>query len=212
MSNLTTPERLARLIESPRAQKMLAELDQDAEREFDAQRTAGVARIREARTRSEREVPKLRVRTDQARQAVLDADRALLAAQHAYGEAASAQANEGYASNSVIGKEEEALRSSAPEEALEFMRWTWTEFDRVRSSGVADLAASTGNPELGQLRRRSYFTNLPSLTAYVAELKAAREDVLRLIVTEPSRARIRQLVEELRQSLPTVHEELVHQG
>ena len=211
-TTIPTSSEVARLVRSPQAQKILAELDRDAERDLDATRTRAVTAITTAQTKSEQETPKLRANLEKARRAVDDAKKALLVAQAAHAEAYSAVLNASNRTTRALGEQQEILQATTPQEAVDFIRWTWVRFDEARTTGRVEATWRTGRRDLFEKIQHHAFGNVPSVTAYIAALKAAREEVLRLVVTEPSRAKIRDRIQQLRRNLPVISEEVVVEG
>ena len=177
---IPTAEKFAQLFESPRAQTLIAELNRDREQELDARRAATIAAIADVQSRAERELPKLRATVDDAQQAVRAAELVLVDARHRSSEAVNTALGASNASSREITEQQAVLQETAPDAAVEFMRWTWDEFDRARRTGETVSAGTTGNRQLFQKVQRRALTNMPSLTSYVEALRAAREEILRL--------------------------------
>lgn len=202
-------EQIEQLAESPLVQKAIAESERDRERALDEQRAADVAIIGKVHERRNREMPPLMEREAKAKQAVDDAETALLAAQRSWGEARTASIRLSNETERELRAAESRLTERAPDELSAFVRWTWDTFDVVRRTGVTETAGTTGNLLLGQRRRRTVITTMPSLKRYTEALRSAREEALRCNLTLATRADVRARIAELRQSLPAITEELV---
>jgi hypothetical protein len=209
---IPTKETIARLIETQHAQKLLTELERDAESELDAQRVAALATIREARARAQREIPALQARVVNRLDNWRAVQKQLLSAEAEHRRAARALTLASDDETSAVTKAEAELIETAPDAVTEISRWLWDEYDRVRRSVETYPAGAIGNPALGQKKRTHVQSNYRSIKRYIDALQAARQEVHRLVLTEPSRAEIEARLVQIQRALPNNIEMEVVEG
>jgi hypothetical protein len=203
---VTSHDFIERLKQTPLARKLIA----DDEQELDAQRAAALASIKDARARSQREIPPLRARVAKCLDTMRVAEKALTSAQHEYAGASRAVTLASDDETSAVTKAEAILLDTAPDAVKKFQRWLWDEFDRLRHTVETYPAGSSGHPALGGRKRTFIHTNSRSVKRYLDAIQAARQEVHRLVLTEPSRAVIEAGLNELHRGLPnSIHMEVV---
>ncbi|TMC50371.1 MAG: hypothetical protein E6J20_17235 [Chloroflexi bacterium] len=207
MSKITM-EQIEKLAESPMVQKAIAESERDAERALDEQRRRDVAAIAAITKASEKEMPGLNAAYERTTAKVDELKKALLAAQQEQGQAFTARLSASNATAQALADRQRSLMGNPPQEALDFVRWSWDRFDQARTSGRVEVTWRKGNRDLGQRVTRYELSNVASLAEYIGWCLAARIEVLQLIsdvrLAEPSRQKIRDRVQELYASEPVV--------
>jgi hypothetical protein len=203
---VTSHDFIERLRQTPLARKLIA----DEERDLDAQRAAALAAITDARGRAQREMPPLRARVAKCLDTMRAAEKALTSAQYDYARASRAVTLASDDETSAVTRAEAILVDIAPDAVKEFQRWLWDEFDRLRHGVETYPAGSSGHPALGGRKKTFIHTNSRSVKRYLEAIQAARQEVHRLVLTEPSRAAIEAGLVELQRGLPnSIHMEVV---
>jgi hypothetical protein len=209
MAKTTSEQLLEEIAESPKAREALDEVRRDRERALDAQRARAAAATAAITKKAVQETPALRARVEKTRQAAVGAEEALKVALGESKQAYSAMLTLSNMTTGALDEQQQIMQATVPQEAVDFIRLTWDLFDEARTTGRVEANWRVGSRQLFQRVEHRALSNVPSLAAYIAALKAAREEVLRLCATEPSRAKIRERIRQLHETLPTVKAEEV---